>query len=181
MTIISTSIPLIYDILMSLIIGVASSTIFVLVILRILKPKIKISDKVCFDYDSNKKKFFFFKVVNESIFDAYSCEFVLHRRVPYIIDKSKINHKLKKIELSKISIISLPRYKKEKGYGDHAFLIRTFEDLSNDIDEKNLDYLLSVSVKHGLSNLTKVTQKYFVDSEVFHEGEFKFGSNTDVC
>jgi len=56
-------------------------------------------------------------------------------------------------------------------------LSRTFEDLSKEIDTENVEYVLYVSAKHGLSNLTSVTTMSFESSKVFHKGNFKFGSN----
>lgn len=169
------------DLITNFIAGLLASLIFVLVILRLLKPKMIISDKICYKNDEKGDKFFYFKIVNLDIFDAYSCEFELHRRVPYVVDKVKVNHRVTKIELSKPNLYSIPRYKKEIGYGDHAVLVRTFEDLSKDIDTENLEYVLYVSAKHGLSNLTKVSVKTFDNSTVFHSGNFKFGKNIGTC
>lgn len=172
---------IILDIAIKFIVGILSSSVFVLLILRILKPKIKISNTICYKNDKKGNKFYFFKIVNNSIFDTYSVEFELHRRTPYIVDKIKVNHNIDKIELSKDNIYSIPRTKKTVGYGEHAVLIRTYEDLSKDIDTENLDYVLFVSAKHGLSNLTTVTTMNFENSTVFHEGNFKFGTNIGTC
>lgn len=169
------------DITINFLVGISSSLVFVLVILRLLKPKIKISDKICYKNDENGNKFYFFKIVNNSIYDAYSIEFELHKKTPYVVDKTKVNHNTDKIELSTCSFYSIPRYKKELGYGDHAIQIRTFEDLSNEINKENLEYVLYVSAKHGLSNITSVTTMSFENKKVFHEGNFKFGSNIGTC
>ena len=83
--------------------------------------------------------------------------------------------------MSKPSIYSIPRSKKKVGYGDHAVLVRTFEDLASDINTENLEYVLYVSAKHGLSNLTKVTAATFDNPNVFHAGNFKFGKNLGTC
>mgnify|MGYP005850623701 CR=1 FL=1 len=59
------------DILISFLVGITSSTVFVLVVLRLLQPNIEISDKVCFKKDEEGNVFYFFKIVNKSIFNAY--------------------------------------------------------------------------------------------------------------
>jgi hypothetical protein len=169
------------DIIINFLVGISSSLIFVLVILRLLKPKIKISGNICYKNDKNGKKFYFFKLMNKSIYNAYSLEFALHKKTPYIVDKDKVNHNIDIIELSTKSLYSIPRRKKSKGYGEHGILIRTFEDLSKEIDTENLEYVLFVSAKHGLSNLTSVTTMSFEDSSVFHQGNFKFGTNLGTC
>lgn len=171
-----------FDKLLNFIIGLVTSTVFVLVILRMLKPKIEISDMICVEEDKESgKKLFIFKIVNMSKFDSYSIEFELHRREPYIVDKNKVNHKVNRIELTTSKLYTIPSFKKDKGYGDHAILIATPYDISNDINENNLEYMLFVSAKHGLSNLTKVKTQTFENSEVFHNGSFKFGKNLGVC
>lgn len=169
------------DLFLTLITGIVSTSIFALILLRYLSPKIEISDKICFRVDEHGKKFYFFKIVNRSIYDAYSVEFELYRKTPYIVDKIKVNHRTTNIKLSRKKIYSIPRFKKAIGSGDHAVLIRTFVDLSADIDTQNLEYVLFVKAKHGLSNLTKVTTQTFEDSAVFHDGNFKFGKNLGVC
>jgi len=169
------------DIIIKFIVGILTSLVFILVVLRILKPRIKISNSICHKEDKEGNKFYFFKIVNKSIYDAYSVEFELHRKTPYIVDKTKVNHNIDKIELSKCSTYSIPRSKKKTGYGEHAVLIRTYEDLSKDINTENLEYVLFVSSKHGLSNLTSVTTMSFENSEIFHEGNFKFGTNIGTC
>lgn len=162
-------------------VGIASSLTFVLLILRMLKPNIKISDKICHGIDDKGNKYYFFKVINMSIHDAYNVEFELQRKTPYIVDKTKVNHRIDVLKLSRDGLYSIPRYKKEKGYGEHAIVVRTFEDIALDINQENLEYVLFVSAKHGLSNLTKVTSENFEDSSVFHKGNFKFGKNLEVC
>tara|TARA_R110002049_G_scaffold304060_4_gene498957 strand:- start:7143 stop:7682 length:540 start_codon:yes stop_codon:yes gene_type:complete len=169
------------DLIIKFLVGITSSFVFVFVILQIMKPKIKISDKICYKLDKKGNKFYYFKVVNMSIYDAYNVDFELQKKDPYIVDKVKVNHNIDVIKLSADGVYSIPRHKKENGYGDHAVLIRTYIDLSEDIDKDNLEFVLYVSAKHGLSNLTKVTTQSFDNSTVFKAGSFKFGSNREVC
>ncbi|MDG1171515.1 MAG: hypothetical protein P8N05_01840 [Polaribacter sp.] len=165
------------DITINFLVGISSSLVFVLVILRLFKPKIKISDKICYKNDENGNKFYFFKIVNNSIYNTYSIKIELYKKTPYIVNKTKINYRIQEIKISSNNYYFIPRYKKQKGYGDHAVLSRTFEDLSKEIDKENVEYVLYVSAKHGLSNLTSVTTMSFESSKVFHKGNFKFGSN----
>ncbi|MEM7485846.1 MAG: hypothetical protein AAF348_11620 [Bacteroidota bacterium] len=169
------------DIAIKFFVGIFSSLVFVLLILRWLKPKLAISDKICWKLDEKGNKFYFFKIVNMSIHNAYTVEFELHKKTPYVVDKRKVNHHVEVIKLSREGIYSIPRRHKKIGYGEHAVLVRTFEDLAKDINEDNLEYVLFVSSKHGLSNLTKVATKSFDNSGKIHKGNFKFGSNLDVC
>ncbi|TQI71828.1 hypothetical protein JM79_2777 [Gramella sp. Hel_I_59] len=162
------------------VLSIGTSIVFILLLLFFLQPRIEISDKICYKTQKGKK-FYFFKIVNRSWFSAYTIEFELYKKIPYIVDKVKVNHRIEEIALSRSKFYSIPPYKRTKGYGDHAVLIRTFEDLNKDINVKNQEYILIVSAKHGLFNLTKVTTQTFENSEVFHKGHFKFGKNLGVC
>ncbi len=162
------------------VVSVSASIVFLLVVLRTLQPRLRFSKNITIK-NKNNKKYYVFKIVNRSIYDCFSVSFELYRRIPYIVDGVKVNHDVYPVKLSRENIYSIPRRRKKIGYGDHAVLIATEEDLSKDIDIENLDYSLHVIAKHGLSNLTKVFVVSFNSSAVFHDGNFKFGSNTEVC
>lgn len=166
--------------IVTIITGVISSFLFIYLLLWILRPKFIIADKICYKKDKAGNRFFFFKIVNKSIFSLYNVEIKLHERVPYIVDSARVNHQMNLITLSTEKIYCIPRFRSEKGYGEHAILIRTFDDISENINQKNLDYQLTVSGKHGLSNITRVIFKRFSNKKCLHDGEFKFGSKTDV-
>lgn len=166
--------------LISFLVSLSASATFIFLLLWLLQPRLFISDRICYE-EENGERFYFFKIVNKSWFSAYSLEFELQKKEPYVVDKSKVNHRTTKVDLSRNHLYTIPAYKKEKGYGDHAVLIRTWGNLEEDIDIANLEYVLFVSAKHGLSNLTKVTVQTFDTSNVFHKGQFKFGKNLGVC
>lgn len=168
------------NIIGGIIISIFSSFLFIYLLLWILRPKFIIADKICYQNDKEGNKFFFFKIVNKSMFSLYNVEIKLHERVPYIVDTAKVNHQMNIKKLSTEKIYCIPKFKKEKGYGEHAILIRTFNDISENINEKNLDYQLTVSGKHGLSNITRVVFQRFTNSRCLHDGDFKFGSKTDL-
>lgn len=163
-----------------IVISIFSSFLFIYLLLWVLRPKFIIADKICYKNDEYGNKFFFFKIVNKSMFSLYNVEIKLHERVPYIVDTAKVNHQMNLKKLSTEKIYCIPKFKKEKAYGEHAILIRTFNDISENINEKNLDYQLTVSGKHGLSNITRVVFQRFINKECLHNGEFKFGSKIGV-
>lgn len=163
-----------------ILISVLSSFLFIYLLLWLLRPKFIIAEKICFKTDEKEQLFFFFKIVNKSMFSLYNVEIKLHERVPYIVDTTKVNHQMNLKKLSTEKIFCIPQARREKGYGEHAILIRTFDNISENIHEKNLDYQLTVSGKHGLSNITRVVFKRFNHENCLYGGEFKFGSKTDV-
>ena len=155
------------------------SFLFILIILWLLRPKLLISEKICV-IELYGKKYFTYKIVNKSIFNAYDVKFSLQRRTPYIVSNNKVNYEMKVVPLIRSEIFYIPKYKSEKGIGEHSILIATLEDLSLDIHKENLDYELSVSAKHGLSNITTVFHNRYEDKNSLHNGRFKFGKSLDV-
>jgi len=163
----------------SFIICILSSFIFVFLLLKILSPKIKISPYIA-KRNIDGKESYIFKIVNESMFDTYNVKFRLVMREPIITENNKVNHKTTKIELVIDELFCIPRYKKDKDYGDYAALIRTEFDLSKDICKENIEYELMVSASHGLSNITKVIRQRFDNSGNIHEKMFKFGKSLKI-
>lgn len=160
------------------IIYIFTSLIFIYILLKTLSPRIKISPYIS-KQNINGTEVFIFKVVNMSRFNAYNVKFSLAKRTPYILD-GKVNHRLETVKLRKHKLFSIPHYKKGEGFGDYAALIGTTLDISQNIGVDNLDYELSVSVCHGLSNLTKVDRKRFKNSGVIYTNPFKFGKSLDI-
>ena len=159
--------------------NIICSFAFIIMILYLLRPKIVISDKICI-IEKEGEKYYTFKIVNLSKFNAYDLKFSLQKRTPYIVNNNKVNYALKQVPLVRNELFYIPKYNNEKGVGEHAILIATKIDVSQDIDVENLDYELSISAKHGLSNITSVTYKRYENKNCLHIGKFKFGKNLDV-
>jgi hypothetical protein len=157
-----------------------TSLIFIFVLLWILSPSVKISPFIYKETINNVDRYVF-KVINKSFFSCYNVKFDLSRRTPYMIDANKVNHKLATIQLIKPEIFSIPSYKFGKGFGDFAVLVATNIDISQDMgNTDHHEYELSVSVSHGLSNITKVFKKRFKNTSVIKPRPFVFGNNLDI-
>lgn len=156
-----------------------SSFLFVYFLLKILSPKIEISPFINKRLVDGKESFVF-KVVNKSIFNAYNVKFHLVKREPTIVENNKVNHRAIDSKLVINELFCIPRYKKDKDYGDYAALIRTETDISSDIGTDNLEYELSVSASHGLSNITKVVNQRFNKSTDIYSDGFKFGKSLKI-
>lgn len=161
------------------IICMINSFIFVYLLLVGLSPRINISPYI-YKKEVDGKISFIFKIVNRSIFNVYNVQFYLAKREPHIVENNKVNHREIEAPLVKKELFSIPRYKSDKDYGDYAALIRTETDISMDIDDDNLEYELSVSVSHGLSNITKVVKQRFNNSNIIHIKGFKFGKSLKI-
>ncbi|MFD2823236.1 hypothetical protein ACFS5M_06120 [Lacinutrix iliipiscaria] len=171
----------IYNMIGRIILTIFSSFLFILLLLRFLRPNLKISKHICYT-DIEGKMYYVFKVVNMSKNDLYDIQFNLVKKIPYMVNKGKkINNRIIPISLSTNHKDHFAKYKKEKDYGDHAMLLRTEHDLSGDIKNKKVQVKLTVTGRHGFSNLTRIVSMEFLDSDAIKENkEFKFGKSLDV-
>jgi hypothetical protein len=161
--------------------SVISSFIFILILLKTMKPRIQISPHICHS-EIDGKMYYIFKVVNRSIYDLYDLKFKLVKKTPYLANNgSKINNRLTDIDISMNHTDHFSRYKSEKGYGEHALLIRTAYNLINDIKDEKINVRLTVTGRHGLTNLTRIKSQDFTDTNQIHENkEFEFGKSLKV-
>ena len=164
-----------------IILSIVSSFIFIFMLLKLMRPKILISPNICYkEFDG--KMYYLFKIVNRSRFDLYDIHFRLIKKTPYIINNGKkINHRLTEIDISTNHMDHIPKYKKEKDYGEHAILIRTDYPLEDDIENSKINIRLTVTGRHGLTNLTRVVSQDYTTKKIIFKGkEFKFGRKLEV-
>jgi hypothetical protein len=126
--------------------------------------------------------YYVFKIVNSSWFYTFDVNINLIKKEPYLVNKGKkINYRLVDIESSSNYLNNLPRKRKKIGYGDHAYLIRTKYNIKKDVQDKDVTVKLTISSKHGLSNLTRVVTHEFLSVDcIVKDKEFKFGTCLDA-
>lgn len=164
-------------------ISVISSFIFLFILLYTMRPKIKISNYICNTKMAPENNYWFvFKIVNKSWFYTYDVNIRLDKIEPVVVNNGKkINHRIVNIETSSDYINHLPRMKYSKGEGDHAYLIRTKCNIRKDILNNDVIVVLTITSKHGLTNLTRVVTKEFLTTDVIKKDkEFKFGKYLTV-
>ena len=164
-----------------IILSIISSFIFILLLLKTMRPKLKISEKACYS-EIDGIKYYVFKIVNMSYYDLYDIRIKLTRKTPYLANKgSKINYQLNDLNLSSNHEDHFAKFKWKKGYGDHALLLRTDHDLESDIRDNDISVRLTITARHGLTNLTRIKSQDFNSiNQIFKEKEFKFGRSLDV-
>lgn len=171
------------SVLFSIAMKVLSSFIFIFLLLYLMRPKIKISPYICNTKMKPENQYYYvFKIVNMSLFYTFDVNISLDKKVPYTVNHGKkINYRIQKIEKSSDYKNHLPRLKRKIGYGDHAYLIRTKHNIKSDIQNPDIVIQLTVSSKHGLTNLTRVVTHEFLSSDVIiKDKEFKFGTCLDA-
>ncbi|WP_422858888.1 hypothetical protein ACOKFD_16275 [Flagellimonas sp. S174] len=173
--------------------GLLASAVFLYILFIALKPKLKISEWVCIYEEEKEEKdengkpvkkntvWYEFKVVNRSLYNAYDVRFSLNLRVPFIVNSNKVNHNILPIEMREDYLPYIPRYRRAKGFAEHAIIVGTKHDIMTDINTANLDYELTVIAKHGLSNMTSIAYKRFESKSCVKKGhEFIFGKSLDT-
>ena len=132
--------------------------------------------------ESDGNYYYVFKIVNYSLFSTYDVNINLEKKQPYMVNRgSKINHQLISIETSSSHKDHLPAFKSAKGVGEHAYLIRTSEDLKESIINKRITVRMTVSSKHGLTNLHRTVTQDFLKSDIIKEDkEFVFGKSLET-
>lgn len=169
------------------ILGIAASFIasflFIFFVLIFLRPRIKISPVIAKKVDpfENNQMCYSFKIINLSWFSAYAGEIDLNELINIPIDGGQ-NVRYTKLPI-KTSIIShLPPRKASwvKNYGQNALQIRAYSDISGIVNIPLKSVQIEVTLKHGLTGLTKVfKQDYSVPAKI-KEGQFVFGKSFEV-
>ncbi|GEM_PF-1986829 len=164
---------------------VAITTIFF--VFWIWKPKIEISKIIVKQKTDDGNYLFKIKFINKSRFPANDVRVELWDKKEYYAnnnDKCK-NEEIKRVELSSSEWLSIPKYESNKKveknlYAQHCVTVRIKNDeiesiLSDTIHNQSL--LFEISVKHGLSNISKTFSMEYINLKCIKEGKFIFGNS----
>ncbi len=159
--------------------GIFTSIVFLLM-MRCLKPDIKISKNIA-DYNGK----FSVKIYNNSsFFDAIDLKVELCMIEPYGAPGGQ-NIRITPIILKSDKSMILPHLRSSMGKDNaqYAWQINVKNDLRKIWDEGSEGARLefSISAKHGLSGFTKVLVEVYNDREsVIEKGKFKFGKSMEI-
>lgn len=171
------------------IIGISSSLIasliFLFILLFFLRPNLRIAPSICLQkdvFDNTGRNCYIFKVINLSYFSAYEISIELCNQVTYPV-KDGINYryfplKLKTDYLNYVAPFRPKWFKSE--YGKYAMLFISHENILEIIENERNSIKIQVTLKHGLSGLTKVFNKEFVSTSDVINGHFAFGNNFKI-
>ena len=65
----------------------------------------------------------------------------------------------------------------KKNYADYAMLFRTYEDLPTILNNERNAIKIQITLKHGLTGLSKVYHVEYVNCSDIKKGHFAFGNN----
>ena len=162
-----------------------ASIFFLFVVLILFKPKLKICPFICkskLEFDGDEE-FCLFKIVNRSFFSAYDvkAELSLLRKYP-VPPSGMMNVRYVPLEmaLSKISHIPPFRPRWWRKSADHAIRLRTIENLTEYLEDNHCSIELRISLRHGLTGLSRVVRYEYSHISELKIGNFTYGSKFAV-
>ena len=173
------------DFILSITASLIASTIFIFLLLLWLRPSVKIAPQICKikdAFDSEKRDCYLIKVVNLSWFSAYDISLELCTLVSYPV-KEGINFRFFPLTLKIDKLNFIAPYRAawlKKNYGEYAMLFKTYEDLESILSDERKSIKLQVTLRHGLTGLSKVFYIDFVNCSDIKEGQFVFGKNFNI-
>lgn len=163
------------DISGNIIIGIFSgvvASIFFTTILLLVKPKIKLSDKICCDYANN---LFRVKIVNKTCF--------MLTNIKYKLFYCKIHGDgittIEEISPRKSPIICVDKYSIFDKDAKYAFRISYNIDFDKYPIDKNTKFEFVFIADHSVSNTSKCVKKDYYKENII-EGVFESGTSTKI-
>lgn len=161
---------------------------FLFFVLYILRPRIAISDCIAKQentYDKSTQYVYIFKIYNQSLFSAFDLQFELFQQTQYRADKYGINQINHPLNLHVSGVKHLPRYHssrmcKKTSFAKHAYLFRTGEDLEQILRDDSKTIQLQIVLRHGLTGLSRVYKKDYININDIKTGKFKFGNSCNI-
>ena len=168
--------------------GMFSAIAFLFFVLYLLRPKILISEFICKQqnqFENDPKYIFVFKIINNSNFSAFDIQLELFRLEEYRVTPKGRNIRIKLIPLVVSNIKHIPPYIRTKvcnktSSAPHAVMFRTIENLENILNIESQTLQLQITLRHGLTGLSRVYQKDYININNIKSGQFKFGNNLEV-
>lgn len=159
--------------------GIVGSFIFLFLVLILFKPKILVSPHICKGKlnDADPTEYYFIKMINISFFSAYDIKVELLQTDKYTAENGQmhIREKLLVLVVDKASHIPgyLPSWLRKNA--PYAVRIRTTENLVEILKNDYKSVKIRVSLRHGLTGLSKVKTKEYTDTSQVRRGRFKYG------
>ncbi len=161
-----------------LIIEILGGIIFLFVILVLLRPSFEISSEIA-KYEERNRSCYAIKIVNKSIFQAFDIYAQVSSLSYSPAQPSGTNKTLQPVALTLSNIPHLPnRFNKEN---DHAVWFRTFENIETILNDPNACIQIKVTMKHGLTGLSRIKFVTYTASSLIKSGRFESGNSLKIC
>jgi hypothetical protein len=173
------------DFILSISSSLIASIIFLFILLIFLRPRVKIASSIYLQkdiFENTTRDCYIFKIINLSYFSAYDISLELCNQVTYPV-KDGINYRYFPLKLKTNHLNFVAPYKPrwyKKDYGKYAMLFISYENISEIIENERNSIKIQVTLKHGLTGLTKVFSAEFVSISDIRKGHFAFGNNINI-
>lgn len=167
---------------LSVLTSIIASFIFIFSVLVFFKPKLKICDFICRNssqFPGDYTNYYFFKIVNKSIFSVYDIKVELNIMEKYPTPPSgMMNKRTIPLTLVSDSVSHLPPFRPMWWRKDatHCIRFRTTENLENIMKDDFKTVQLQVTSRHGLTGLIKVYYQDYADVALIKDGKFTYGT-----
>lgn len=157
--------------------GIFVSFIWILLLLRFLRPKFEISPFVCL-----RNGEYHFKIVNKSIYHAFDVNLELFCMIPYTHVNAFPSVTLGSIPLTSGYFTTINRFRKNNHPKDpfslFALTVSTQYNLEEKIRQPGVFFELRITGRHGLTGLADRYVVRFADEKVIKENhKFEYGCN----
>jgi hypothetical protein len=162
--------------------AIVASLIFLFIVLLLFKPKIKIAPFLCKLAGPGEPEYYSFKFVNRSFFSAHDVKIELHkiRKIP--MGGGKYNNEREKLKLVNGQVSHIPgraSFWNRKDTDPHCLTVRSIENISEILSDQYNGISLQVSLKHGLTGLSKVFDQEYGSGTTIVNGRFIPGPKFD--
>lgn len=160
------------DLFLGLFLNILASTLFIFILILLLKPKIKISHFIC------KNDGFIIKMVNKSFFTAYDIKVELCINVKTLSNDGMVSNNYRPISLTVNSVFQIPPYRPLfiRRTTPNAVRFRTYDKLDEILSEVDKSVIFMITAKHGFSGMPGVFSQEYFDVTEIKIGEFTSGN-----
>ncbi|MCU0336303.1 MAG: hypothetical protein MUF12_00435 [Sediminibacterium sp.] len=174
------------DIGTGLLVNVISSIIFLALLMYFFRARFDISDEIAKEIRPDGTIIYWFKIINKSRYTAFDLNISIDtREIKTVNDPSAITDEmLEAIIVSRPLFPTVPKYADDKTVAltkqaSHCIQVHTKNDLDAIFNSGNYTILLQVSLKHGVSGLSRAKEKIYTKSAV-KKGDFLGGNGLKV-
>lgn len=181
------------DNFLSFLIGILSSSVVAVSTIYFVfwkwKPRIEISKYIVKSKTLDNKDEYKIKFINNSNYPANDVKVELWRKIEYNATSSSNgkNEDVEKIKISTPEWLTISGYCsdnkiKETKYAPHCITVRILNEKPEEIlkAHTNQSYEFKISVKHGLSNISKTFSQQYNDLAILKKGRFIFGNSLET-
>lgn len=162
--------------------SLTASFVFLFIILIFLRPKIKISKNIVVEIEKDENCYRI-KFYNKSIFSAYDVDVSLISLEdrPAEPKGRHVYYEDLKLGKSRFSVISrwVPMVF-TKTYAHNCTQIKTYENIDEILKHPHKTLQLKITLRHGLTGLSKTFIKNYQTEAILEKGKFEFGNTFNI-